>query len=86
MEIVNPFLLKNKARMIKFLDDLSAVDECPPSISTVDYEPSRELSIIHSICEIHFHEIVSMSHQNVSEGKLFILLLLKQMIYFFSKY
>lgn len=23
MEIVNPFILKNKARMIKFLDDLS---------------------------------------------------------------
>ena len=57
MEIVNPFILKNKNRMIKYIDDLSAVYECPEPHIVMNGEPSRELALIHSICEIHKEEV-----------------------------
>ncbi|CAL4130451.1 unnamed protein product, partial [Meganyctiphanes norvegica] len=59
MEVVNPFILKNKERMIAFLDNLSSVSERPEiePESRVKSEPSRELAQIHHICVIHLSDI-----------------------------
>jgi len=69
MEIVNPFILKNKSKIIKFLDDMSCVcdpQHPPPAQWTLGSgspheEPTRELALIHSICDLHKHEIQEMS-------------------------
>ena len=69
MEIVNPFILKNKSKMIKFLDDLSASCDphFPPPVQWTGSqpweEPTRELALIHSICELHKQEILEMSEK-----------------------
>lgn len=74
MEIVNPFILKNKSKMIKFLDDMSSACDphCPPPVqwSAVNNpsfeEPTRELALIHSICDLHKREIQEMSANRVN--------------------
>ena len=71
MEIVNPFILKNKSKMIKFLDDMSAACDphFPPPVQWAGNqsfeEPTRELALIHSICDLHKEEIQEMSSQRV---------------------
>lgn len=77
MEVVNPFILKNKSRMIKYIDELATL---PPALMDPntqvplesDYvikgQPDRELAIIHSICEIHAGEILTQTHNRVSIG------------------
>lgn len=66
MEIVNPFILKNKARMIKFLNELSNVQECPEPEDIPRGDAARELATVHSICELYKQEIHSLSHNRVS--------------------
>lgn len=45
MEVVNPFILKNKERMIVFLDQLSSVtDPNPPPGCVVEQNNSSTLS------------------------------------------
>jgi Ras GTPase-activating protein 1 len=80
MEIVNPFILKNKNRMIKYLDDLAIIDssiddhhkDCMTDSLRNSSEPSRELAAIHSICEQHFEEIIQLSQNRVKTIYLFI--------------
>lgn len=68
MEVVNPFILKNKSRMIKYIDDLAVK---PANESTLEPDliikgqPDRELAIIHSICEIHLLQIQQQTHNRV---------------------
>jgi len=71
MEIVNPFILKNKAKVIKFLDELSAVPEVPSEPDLVAKgEPSRDLALVHTICEIHKDEIANMGANRPTLRKL----------------
>ncbi|XP_074594177.1 RAS p21 protein activator vap isoform X2 [Brevipalpus obovatus] len=70
MEIVNPFILKNKARMIKFLNELSNVQECPEPEDIPRGDASRELATVHSICELYKQEIHSLSHTRPTLRKL----------------
>lgn len=72
MEVVNPFILKNKARMIKFLTDLSNVNECPEPEDIPRGDASRELATIHSICEMYKDEIQSLSHARVNKLNIYI--------------
>ena len=83
MEVVNPFILKNKSRMIKYIDDL-ALNPATESNLEPDFviksQPDRELAIIHSICEIHLLEIQQQAHNRVclfvfSFGNKYILLM-----------
>ena len=72
MEVVNPFILKNKIRIIKYLDDLSLIHETtpPPAHWSVtdgqqlfSEEPVRELAHVHSIYELHAQELQDMANQ-----------------------
>ncbi|CAG2112838.1 unnamed protein product [Medioppia subpectinata] len=75
MEIVNPFILKNKSKMIKYLDDLSsnqmpATHWSPQREPHVTEAPARELALIHSICDLHLDSIQEMSAQKPTLRKL----------------
>ena len=70
MDVVNPFILKNKMRVIKFLDDLSHVYECPKPEYSFKGDPARELATIHTICEMHFHEIHNLGQSRPTLKKL----------------
>lgn len=70
MEIVNPFILKNKARVIKFFDDISSVNDAPESEETPRGDPSRELATIHTICEMHLQDIIALSQAKPTLKKL----------------
>jgi len=65
MEVVNPFILKNKERMVVFLDHLSSVREKPyPDEDRVKGDPARDLATIHLICEGHLEsELVEISRE-----------------------
>lgn len=80
MEVVNPFILKNKSRMIKYIDELASssycssnnnnnnnggIDQMEPDL-IIKCQPDRELATIHSICETHLSQIQIQAHNNVS--------------------
>lgn len=70
MEIVNPFILKNKSRVIKFLDDIADVDEVPEVENSQRGDPARELATIHAVCEVHLSDISALSHARPTLKKL----------------
>lgn len=62
MEVVNPFILKNKERMVVFLDHLSSVRDKPyPDEDRVKGDPARDLATVHHICESHLAELGDIS-------------------------
>ncbi|XP_032666711.1 ras GTPase-activating protein 1 [Odontomachus brunneus] len=68
MEVVNPFILKNKERMVVFLDQLSNVAEKPESEgadprtkSTYVSDTARDLATLHHICVSHLKELQVLS-------------------------
>ncbi|XP_023333542.1 ras GTPase-activating protein 1 [Eurytemora carolleeae] len=64
MEVVNPFILKNKERMVVFLDHLSSVRERPyPDEDRVKGDPARDLATVHHVCENHLSELVDISKE-----------------------
>jgi len=64
MEVVNPFILKNKERMVVFLDHLSSIRERPyPDEDRVKGDPARDLATVHHVCETHLHELVDISKE-----------------------
>jgi len=70
MEVVNPFILKNKERMVVFLDHLSSVREKPyPDEDRVKGDPARDLATIHHICEGHLAELNDISKENMVQIK-----------------
>lgn len=63
MEVVNPFILKNKNRMIRFLDDIANVPEKPEPDESISGDPARDLAMLHHICSVHKDEILNHSHE-----------------------
>ncbi|CAA9998944.1 unnamed protein product, partial [Nesidiocoris tenuis] len=62
MEVVNPFILKNKERMVVYLDQLSNVPEKPESEGErVKGDPARDLGTLHHICVAHLKELQALS-------------------------
>lgn len=56
MEVVNPFILKNKERMILFLDQLSSVtDPNPPPNSYIEASTSHICSDAGKLIVRNFH-------------------------------
>ncbi|CAO1437957.1 unnamed protein product [Diamesa tonsa] len=85
LEVVNPFILKNKERMIVFLDQLSNVTDpsMPAGVQMIDgmYHPNsatanqhtdtgRELATLHHICVSYIQELQNMAKTNNSIKKL----------------
>ena len=73
MEVVNPFILKNKSRMIKYIDELATFPNGYQASSVslepdlvIKGQPDRELANILSICESHLHQIQAQAHNRVS--------------------
>ncbi|KAK2709712.1 ras GTPase-activating protein 1-like isoform X2 [Artemia franciscana] len=58
MEVVNPFILKNKERMIMFLDTLSTVNGKPEGEGLGSRgDIARDLGTLHHICVTHLREL-----------------------------
>nr|CAD7425858.1 unnamed protein product [Timema monikensis] len=58
MEVVNPFILKNKERMVVFLDQLSNLPERPEcEEARIKGDPARDLGTLHHICVSHLKEL-----------------------------
>ncbi|XP_060525737.1 ras GTPase-activating protein 1 [Cylas formicarius] len=66
MEVVNPFILKNKERMVVFLDQLSMVNDPgdPRIVSKPD--TAKELATLHHICVAHLPELQAVAKVNSS--------------------
>lgn len=64
MEVVNPFILKNKERMVVFLDQLSMVGDPgePRIVSKPD--TAKELATLHHICMAHLNELQAVAKVN----------------------
>lgn len=66
MEVVNPFILKNKERMVVFLDQLSAIgDPGEPRITTKP-DTAKELATLHHICVAHLSELQAVAKLNTN--------------------
>ncbi|CAG9835516.1 unnamed protein product [Diabrotica balteata] len=64
MEVVNPFILKNKERMVVFLDQLSMVgDPGEPRVTNVP-DSAKELATLHHICVAHLTELQAVAKLN----------------------
>ncbi|KAK5650860.1 hypothetical protein RI129_001889 [Pyrocoelia pectoralis] len=64
MEVVNPFILKNKERMVVFLDQLSSVTEPGEPRITSKPDTARELATLHHICVAHLLELQAVVKVN----------------------
>lgn len=61
MEVVNPFILKNKERMVVFLDQLSAIGDPGDPRVTSKPDTARELATMHHICVAHLSELQNIA-------------------------
>lgn len=66
MEVVNPFILKNKERMVVFLDQLSAVGDPGEPRITSKPDTAKELATLHHICVAHLTELQAVGKVNQS--------------------
>lgn len=65
MEVVNPFILKNKERMIVFLDQLSSVqDPNPPPGSYIESSTSHLCADAGLLFFLHFFLSLSLPNAN----------------------
>ncbi|XP_014294601.1 ras GTPase-activating protein 1 [Halyomorpha halys] len=71
MEVVNPFILKNKERMVVFLDQLSNVTDKPESEGERGKgDPARDLGTLHHICVSHLKELQQLGKNHATLKKL----------------
>ncbi|XP_006814231.1 ras GTPase-activating protein 1-like, partial [Saccoglossus kowalevskii] len=61
MEALNPFIVLNKGRMIRFLDELSNMTEWPEIGPPTSSDLSRDLAALHQICFAHIKDIHRLS-------------------------
>nr|CAH0102365.1 unnamed protein product [Daphnia galeata] len=71
MEVVNPFILKNKERMVYYLDQLSNIKEKPDSDDAgIRGDPARDLGTLHHICVTHLKDLQLMAKSKLTIKKL----------------
>lgn len=77
MEVVNPFILKNKERMVVFLDQLSAVGDPGNTNNTSNaggsngiQDTGKDLATLHHICVSHLPELQNMAKTQPAIKKL----------------
>nr|CAI5825287.1 unnamed protein product [Callosobruchus analis] len=66
MEVVNPFILKNKERMVVFLDQLSMVHDPGDPRITSKPDTAKELATLHHICVAHLTELQAVAKVNTN--------------------
>lgn len=64
MEVVNPFILKNKERMVVFLDQISAVNDPGEPRITCKPDTAKEMAVLHHICVAHLPELQNIAKIN----------------------
>ncbi|GJQ81147.1 hypothetical protein Trydic_g21195 [Trypoxylus dichotomus] len=64
MEVVNPFILKNKERMMVFLDQLSAIGDPGTIHPLTQADTAKELATLHHICVAHLAELQAVAKVN----------------------
>lgn len=78
MEVVNPFILKNKIGMVKFIDELCNIDSteiisCESSVDSNNndveqnkncWELAQDLASIHMICEKYRAELEQLANSS----------------------
>ncbi|XP_052099193.1 ras GTPase-activating protein 1-like [Mytilus californianus] len=73
MEVINPFIKKNKPRMVMFLDNLSVnqdkICDSQKTESVVD-DLARDLATVHQICATHLNDLKKLSETMPSLKKL----------------
>ncbi|KAK3701433.1 hypothetical protein RRG08_015853 [Elysia crispata] len=60
MEVVQPFVKKNREKMISYLDELSNVPREPPVHEILLGDPARELATIHQLCDVNIEALKAM--------------------------
>ncbi|XP_013087831.2 ras GTPase-activating protein 1-like [Biomphalaria glabrata] len=70
MEVVQPFVKKNKDRMISYLDELSSVQREPSVHEILPGDPARELATIHHLCDTHLEALKDIMQRQVSTRKI----------------
>lgn len=70
MEVVNPFIIKNKERMILFLDYLSNVRDKPEPDEAHKGDQARDLATLHHVCVNHLQDLQNLSRIRPSVKKL----------------
>lgn len=72
MEVVNPFILKNKERMVVFLDQLSNIGDPgnPPPNTNNNFDIAKELATLHHICVSHLTELQGLAKTQPAIRKL----------------
>lgn len=70
MTPVNPFILRNKEKMINFLDELANVTQTPPITEQVSSDPSRDLAALYDICWTYMSELQQLSQTQPGLKKL----------------
>ncbi|XP_017781849.1 PREDICTED: ras GTPase-activating protein 1 isoform X2 [Nicrophorus vespilloides] len=64
MEVVNPFILKNKERMVVFMDQLCGIADVGESRITSKPDTAKELATLHHICVAHLTDLQAVAKVN----------------------
>ncbi|KAH9524517.1 Ras GTPase-activating protein 1 [Bulinus truncatus] len=70
MEVVQPFVKKNKDRMILYLDELSNIQREPSVHELLTGDPARELATIHHLCDTHLEALKDLMQRQGSTRKI----------------
>ncbi|XP_059172622.1 ras GTPase-activating protein 1-like [Physella acuta] len=70
MEVVQPFVKKNKDRMISYLDELSNIPKEPLTHESFTGDSARELATIHQLCDTHLDALKGLITAQVSTKKI----------------
>ncbi|KAK3746332.1 hypothetical protein QZH41_012484, partial [Actinostola sp. cb2023] len=65
MTPVNPFMHKNKDKVIEFIDQISSLAECPETHEQVSSDPARDLASFHDICVVYEEDMILQSGTQV---------------------
>ncbi|CAG5122423.1 unnamed protein product [Candidula unifasciata] len=70
MEVMQPFVKKNRDKMILYLDELSNVPKEPVVPDILPSDPARELATIHQLCDNHLDALKALIATQASTKKI----------------
>ncbi|CAL1535836.1 unnamed protein product [Lymnaea stagnalis] len=70
MEVVQPFVKKNKDRMISYLDELSNIPREPSVHEILPGDSARELATIHQLCDTHLDALKALMQNQTSTRRI----------------
>ncbi|XP_031570503.1 ras GTPase-activating protein 1-like [Actinia tenebrosa] len=61
MTPVNPFMQKNRDKVIAFINEISSVNDCPDTHEQVSSDPARDLASLQDICVVYKSDLKQLS-------------------------